>query len=55
MRTIGEKIVKSAFTFSACKNNQDSIFFQKNSENESLKDMTIYQKKQKQIEGLGAL
>ena len=44
MRTIGENIDKTAFTFSACKK-KDSIFLKFFFENEFLKDMEIYQKK----------
>ena len=40
MQTIGEKIVKTAFTFSA-----RSILLKKISESEFLKNMNIYQKK----------
>ena len=44
MRTIGENIDKTAFTFSARKK-KDSIFLNIFFENEFLKDMEIYQKK----------
>ena len=44
MRTIGEKIDKTAFTSSARKK-KDPIFLKKFFENEFLKDMEIYQKK----------
>ena len=44
MRTIGENIHKTAFTFSARKK-KDSVFLKIFFENEFLKDMEIYQKK----------
>ena len=44
MRTIGENIDKTAFTFSARKK-KDSIFLKFFFENEFVKDMEIYQKK----------
>ena len=44
MRTKGENIDKTAFTFSARKK-KDSIFLKISFENELLKDMEIYQKK----------
>ena len=52
MRTIGEKVVATAFTFSACKKVRIQNL-KKNSENVFLKDMKIYPKKQ--LERLGAL
>ena len=42
MRTKGENIDKTAFTFSACKKKKDSIFLKIFCENEFLKDMEIY-------------
>ena len=45
MRTKGENIDKTAFTFSARKRKKDSIFLKFFFENEFLKDMEIYQKK----------
>ena len=44
MRTLGENIDKTAFTFSARKK-KDSIFLKIIFENEFLKDMEIHQKK----------
>ena len=45
MRTTGENIDKTAFTFSARKKKKDSIFLNIFFENEFLKDMEVYQKK----------
>ena len=53
MRMIGEKIVKTTFTFSTRKKNQDSIFLRNFFKNEFLKAVKIYLKKQ--VERLGAL
>ena len=47
MRTIGEKIVKTASTFSARKKTSDSIFLNFFFENKFLKGVKIYKKKLK--------
>ena len=52
MRTIGEKIVKTASTFSARKKSPDSIFLIFFFENKFLKGVKIYKKN---VKGLGAL
>ena len=44
MRTMGEKIVKTTFTFRTRKKNQDSIFSKNFVENEFLKDVKMYHK-----------